>query len=254
MRIRFLARSLTAGAFLPSLAVIALLSLSQPIVGQSPQTVSKRFPAGKNVQVELKNIFGTIVVESWNKDEIRMTATMESPKATVVPRQVDQTLVIDVMGDNRGRGDVGAVNFKLQIPVTSSVNLETKRGNIEVHNLRGGSVRAHVSTEGDIQLTNIVASQVMAQNTIGDIVFDGEFSRGGTYEFKSNKGNISIRIPGDSAFRLVVASPAKKIAFGEFWNSNFKTQDGRRYVGDVGDGRSSVSVTNFSGTIQFIRR
>jgi hypothetical protein len=167
---------------------------------------------------------------------------------------MEQTLVIDVIGDNRGRGDIGAVNFKLQIPPTSSVNLETKRGNIEVHNLRGGSVRAHVSTEGDIELTNINASQVVAQNTIGDIVFDGEFSRGGTYEFKSTKGNISIRIPGDSAFRLVVASPAKKIVFGEFWNNNFKTQDGRRYVGDVGDGRSSVSVTNFSGSIQFIRR
>lgn len=251
---RFLARPLIFGTFFPSVALLALLSLSHAVVGQSPQTVSKRFPAGKNVHVELKNIFGTIVVESWNRDEIRMSATMESPKAQVIPRQVDQTLVIDVIGDNRGRGDVGAVNFKLQIPATSSVNLETKRGNIEVHNLRGGSVRAHVSTEGDIELTNINASQVVAQNTIGNIVFDGEFSRGGTYEFKSTKGNISIRIPGDSAFRLVVASPAKKITFGEFWNSNFKTQDGRRYVGDVGDGRSSVSVTNFSGSIQFIRR
>jgi Putative adhesin len=253
MRNRFTAQSLTFATFLPCLAILAVLSVSQ-VVGQSPQTVSKRFPAGKNVHVELKNIFGTIVVESWERDEIRMSATMESPKAQVVPRQVDQTLVIDVMGDNRGRGDIGAVNFKLQIPATSSVNVETKRGNIEVHNLRGGSVRAHVSTEGDITLTNINASQVIAQNTIGDIIFDGEFSRGGTYEFKSTKGNISIRIPGDSAFRLVVASPAKKIVFGEFWNNNFKTQDGRRYVGDVGDGRSSVSVTNFSGSIQFIRR
>jgi len=254
MRNRFLARSLTFRTFFPCLAVIALISLSQPVIGQSPQTVSKRFAAGKNVHVELKNISGTIVVESWERDEIRMSATMESPKATVIPRQVEQTLVIDVMGDNRGRGDVGSVNFKLQIPATSSVNLETKRGNIKVHDLRGGSVRAHVSTEGDIELTNINASQVIAQNTIGDIVFDGEFSRGGTYEFKSTKGNISIRIPGDSAFRLVVASPTKNIAFGDFWNSNFKTQDGRRYVGDVGDGRSSVSVTSFSGSIQFIRR
>jgi len=44
------------------------------------------------------------------------------------------------------------------------------------------------------------------------------------------------------------------VSLGQFWNNNFRTQDGRRYVGDVGDGRSSVSVTNFSGGITFLRR
>jgi putative adhesin len=254
MSIRFPGQTLKISTFIPCLVLIVFVSLPLIVTGQSPQTVSKRFPAGKNVHIELRNIFGTITVESWNRDEIRLSATMESPKAQITPRQMDQNLVIDVMGDNRGRGDVGAVNFKLQVPVSSSVDLETKRGNIKVTDLSGGSVRAHVSTEGDIELTNINASQVIAQNTIGNIVFDGEFSRGGTYEFKSTKGDISIRIPGDSAFRLVVASPTKNIKLGQFWNNNFKTQDGRRYVGDVGDGRSSVSVTNFSGQIQFIRR
>ncbi|HZM98647.1 MAG TPA: DUF4097 family beta strand repeat-containing protein, partial [Pyrinomonadaceae bacterium] len=112
----------------------------------------------------------------------------------------------------------------------------------------------HVSSEGDIELTNIAASHVIAQNVIGNIFFDGEFSRGGTYEFKSNKGDITIRIPGNSDFRLVAASPARRIALNDFWNNNFKSQDGRRVTGDVGDGRSSVSVTNFSGQITFMRR
>jgi DUF4097 and DUF4098 domain-containing protein YvlB len=158
------------------------------------------------------------------------------------------------MGDNRGRGDIGDINFKLQVPANSSVDVETRRGNINVANIRSGLVRAYVSSEGDITLTNISATHVVAQNVIGDIFFDGEFSSGGTYEFKSTKGNITIRIPGDSAFRLVAASPTKQIQLNDFWNSGFKTQDGRKYVGDVGDGRSSVSVTNFSGSITFMRK
>jgi hypothetical protein len=95
---------------------------------------------------------------------------------------------------------------------------------------------------------------VIAQNVHGNIFFDGEFSRGGTYEFKSNKGDITIRIPGNSAFRLVAASPTRKIVLNDFWNNNFKNQDGRRIAGDVGDGRASVSVTNFNGYITFLRR
>jgi len=219
------------------------------------QRLSKRYPAGKNVRIELKNIFGTITVESWNRDEIKLTADLESPKANLTPRQSKDELIVDVLGDNRGRGDIGNINFRLQVPINSSVDLETKRGNITVTNIRGGLVRAHVSSEGDIELTNISATQVFAQNTIGDIFFDGEFARGGTYQFQSSKGNINIRIPADSAFNLVAAAPNKQIALGHFWNSGFKSMgDGRKYVGDVIDGRSKVIVTNFQGSITFIRR
>lgn len=255
MKTRSLNLSLASPACLSAvLALIALPLLPGAVLAQSPQRLSKRYPAGKNVRIELKNVSGTIEVESWNRDEIRLTATMESPAAHVVPKQIQESLVVDVMSDNRARGDVGDVNFKLQVPVNSSVDLETRRGQISVSNLRGASVRAHVSSEGDITLSNITASQVIAQNTIGNIFFDGEFSRGGTYEFKSTKGDITIRIPGDSAFRFVGLSPARKIALGDFWNNGFKSQDGRKLVGDVGDGRSSVSVTNFSGSITFMRR
>ena len=234
------------GAFL----ALALLSST----GQAQQQMSKRYATGKNVRVELKNISGTIIVESWNKDEIRLSATIESKGTHVTPKQINDSLVVDVMSENRGKGDVGDINFKLQVPVNSSVDLETRRGNINVANIRGELVRAHVSSEGDIELTNITASHVVAQNVIGNIFFDGVFSPYGTYEFKSNKGDITIRIPGDSAFRLEAASPARRIALNDFWNSNFKSQDGRKVVGDVGDARSSVSIINFNGQITFMRR
>ena len=228
--------------------------MSLSLTAEAQQKVSKRYPVTKNVRIELRNISGTIVVESWNKDEIRLSATIESKHALVLPRQIDQNLVINVMSDNRGKGDVGDINFKLQVPVNSNIDLETKRGNISVANIRSDLVRAHVSLEGDIELTNINASNVVAQNVTGNIFFEGEFSLGGNYEFKSNRGDITIRIPGNSNFRLVAASSARKIALNDFWNNNFKSQDGRRIVGDVGDGRSSVSVTNFSGQITFLRK
>ncbi|HEX5890646.1 MAG TPA: DUF4097 family beta strand repeat-containing protein [Pyrinomonadaceae bacterium] len=255
MRSRFTTwRGPARASFLTVGAVLTLISLSTTFAVNAQQQMSKRYPGGKNVRVELRNISGTIVVESWNKNEIRLVATIESKNANVAPKQVNDCLIIDVMGDNRGRGDVGAINFKLQVPVNSSVDVETRVGNISVSNIRSGLVRAHVSSEGDIELTNISATHVVAQNIIGNIFFDGEFSSGGTYEFKSTKGDITIRVPGNSAFRLVAASPTRQIKLNDFWNNGFKTQDGRRVVGDVGDGRSSVSVTNFSGQITFLRK
>jgi hypothetical protein len=129
------------------------------------------------------------------------------------------------------------------------------RGDIHVFNIQGGAVRAKVSTEGDIQLSGISASQVLASNTIGDIFFDGELKRGGSYEFSSNKGNITLRIPGDSAFRLVAATPTKKIELGPFWNDRFKSLgDGRKIQRTPQTQTLEETVTNFHGSISFLRR
>ncbi len=246
LRVRFYSNFLLFACFL----TFGAFSVSV----DAQQRLSKRYPAGKNVRIELKNIFGTITVESWNRDEIKLTATLESPKANLSPRQTEDALIVDVRADNRGR-EIGDVNFHLQVPINSSVDLETMRGQITVTNIRGGMVRAHVSLEGDIELSGISASRVYAQNNIGNIFFDGEFARGGSYQFQSNKGDITIRIPAESAFNVEAVALNKKVALGQFWNKDIRSLgDGRKYVGDVVDGRSKVIVTNFQGSITFIRR
>jgi putative adhesin len=235
---------------------VFFLILLAPLTGSvfAQQRLSRNFPAGKNVRLELRNISGTITVETWAKDEIRITADMESRKATFNPRQTESGLVIDIVGDNRGK-DVGDMNFKIQLPARSSVDLETRSGQISVSNIQGELVRAHIWTSGDITLAGINAARVFATNTIGDIYFDGEFASGGTYEFKSGKGNITLRLPANCGFRLVATAPTKSIKMGPFWHDGMKlVGEGRRIIGDVGDGRSSVTVTDYQGTINFLRR
>jgi len=75
-------------------ALLALMSLSS--IGLAQQQMSKRYPVGKNVRIELRNISGTITVESWNKDEIRLSATIESKGTHVTPKQINDSLVVDV--------------------------------------------------------------------------------------------------------------------------------------------------------------
>src|SRR6184192_1253466 len=239
--------------FITFLPFFVVLIVSTSALAQ--QRVSRRFPAGKNVRLELRNLSGTITVETWARDEIKITASMEAPAVHFNPRQTEAGLVIDIVGDNKGRADVGDVNFKIQVPARSSVDLETHRGQINVSNVQGDLVRAHVWTSGDIQLYGINAARVFASNTTGDIFFDGEFASGGTYEFKSGMGTITLRLPANCGFRLVATAPAKKISMGQFWHNGMKLQgEGRRIIGDIGDGRASVTVTTYQGNINFLRR
>lgn len=244
-------RNRVSFAVFPALFLVLLISAS----AFAQQRVSRHYPAGKNVRIELKNLSGTITVETWQRDEIQITATMEAPAIHFNPRQTDTGLVIDIVADNRDRRDVGDANFRIQVPPRSSVDLETRSGQITVSNIQGDLVRAKVWTSGDITLSAVNAARVFASNTTGNIFFDGEFASGGTYEFKSGQGTITLRLPANCGFRLVATGPAKKISMGEFWNTGLKTLgDGRRITGDVGDGRSSVTVTNYQGEIKFFRR
>lgn len=219
------------------------------------KTFSRRYPASKTVRISLKNGYGTIVVQAWDRDEIKLAADMDSPVARVVPEVTSDSIEINVLRDNR-KEDAGEVNFKIFVPVNSTVDIETRRGNITVRDVRGAMVRAHIYTSGDIELTGIRATVVMAENVSGDILFDGELVGGGKYELKTYKGHINIRIPIDSAFQLVATAPSSRsITLGSFTGAGLKfNSDGRQVTGSFGGGGASLTVNNYQGAINFFRR
>jgi len=242
-------------------ATILLLSVVFFFVSSAAEIFAQKkftkiYPASKNVRLQLTNRSGTVTVEGWDKAEISISAFMEAPAANIEPRSLSGTIDINLVKDNQGRNEVGNVNFLIKVPFSSSVDIETRMGNLNVSNVRGGLVRAHISSEGDITLTNINADNVAAENVIGDIFFDGTVASSGSYRFTSTRGNINLRIPFNSSFRLIATAPStRNISLGDFANSGMRfVSDGRRVVGQNGDGSATISVTNQRGSISFIRR
>lgn len=217
---------------------------------------SKRYPATNNVRLQLTNRTGTVTVQGWERDEVRISASLEKPAARIEPQVIGGTIVVNVMRDNQGRNEVGDTNFTIYVPYYSTVDIETRIGNLNVSNIQGGLVRAHISSEGDVTLTNISAFQVSAKNVMGDIFYDGLIQPKGTYKFVSTAGNINLRIPLESSFKLVATAPStRNIALGSFLSTSMRyLGTGRRVTGKVGDGSASVTVTNQRGSISFIRR
>ena len=202
------------------------------------------------------NRTGTVTVIGWNRAEVNITADLEAPAAIIVPQNLSGTIVINLVRDNQGRDDVGNVNFTIRVPYTSMVDIETRIGNLSVTNIRSGLVRARISSEGAITLTNIESMAVLAENGTGDIFFDGEIQEGGNYRFSSMSGSTNIRIPFNSSFRVVATAPStRNISFGACAGANLNfLGDGRRIVGKCGDGSATMTVTNQRGSIRFIPR
>ncbi len=217
---------------------------------------SKSYPATKNVRLELTNRTGTVIVEGWDKDEVRISAYLEAPAANIVPQNLSGTILINLVKDNQGRGEVGNVNFTVKVPYSSSVNIETRMGNLSVSNVVGGFVRAHISSEGDITLQNVSADSVTAENGIGNIFFDGDVKNEGKYRFTSIRGDINLNIPFSSSFRLTATAPStRNISLGGFPNAGLRfVGDGRRVFGQINGGSAIITVTNQRGSISFISR
>jgi hypothetical protein len=236
------------------LAVVFLL-FAFAAVGSAQKRFSRTYPAGQDVRLQLMNKTGTVTVEGWNRQEVSISATMDAPAATIAPQSLSDTIVINLLKDNQGR-ETGNVNFVVRVPYNSKVDIETRIGNLQVTNVRSGFVRAHISSEGDIILTNIYAKAVSAENGIGDIFFDGEIQEGGAYRFASMKGTISLRIPFTSSFKLQATAPSSRnIVLGAFDNANLnRISDGRRVIGSFNGGSASVTVTNQRGGIGFYSR
>lgn len=245
---------LRAATLLTTLSLTFLLAFAGEASAQ--KKFSRTYPAGQSVKIQLMNRTGTVTVEGWNRSEVSITAILEAPAANISPQNLSGVIVINLVRDNQGRNEVGNVNFTIRVPYTTMVDIETKIGNLNVSNVRGGLVRAHISSEGDITLTNIGASNVAAENVIGDIFYDGEIQDGGNYRFSSMKGTINLRIPFNSSFKVVATAPStKNISFASCANPDFnRLGDGRRIVGRCGSGSASLSVTNQRGNINFIRR
>ena len=236
------------------LGVVFFLSLFAGDVS-AQKRFSRTYPAGQDVKLELLNRTGLVVVEGWNRQEIQISATMEAPSADVRPQSLSGVILINLVRDNQGR-DIGNVNFTIRVPYNSNVNIETIIGNLSITNVRGSFVRAHITSEGDITLTNINSTAVAAENGLGNIFFDGDIQEGGSYRFSSMRGDINLRIPFSSSFKLVATAPStRSISLGSFANSNTNyLGDGRRIVGRWGDGGATVTITNQRGGIRLIGR
>ncbi len=221
----------------------------------SQSRFSKTYPTNKNVRFQLTNRSGTVTVEGWDKNKIEISAYLEAPAAAIEPQNLSGAIVINLVKDNQEK-NVGSVNFTVKVPFSTAVDIETRMGNLSVTNVSGSLVRAHISSEGDITLTNINSATVSAENVIGDIFFDGDIQDGGNYRFTSVKGNINLRIPFEASFRVIATAPStRNISLGGLSNSGFRfMSEGKRVLGQIGTASATLIVTNQRGSIFFLKR
>jgi len=120
------------------------------------------------------------------------------------------------------------------------------------------------SISGNFQLVQPVMDNVRVQTSSGSILFDGSFESRGIYVLKNYSGTIEVRFSSNDSFDVKASS-----LYGNVINqapvipdkhktraSHTQQSNGmvRSLLGSVNDGRASVDLSSFSGTIKILKR
>lgn len=137
--------------------------------------------------------------------------------------------------------------------------LSSLAGVIEVRGLRSleGSDFLKIRTaSGDILLDGIGPARVEANTISGELRLAGPIVRGGTYDFTTTSGDMTIFAPSDSSFNL----NAKVSQGGEIVtdfqlkykgpSSPLSMMQSGRLQGTYGSGEANITLVSFSGTLR----
>jgi hypothetical protein len=199
-------------------------------------------PSGR-AHVTISGVTGDIAVTAWNRKLISVKATT-SPPATVDEQVSGNEIVIWV----KRRVPPGRADFEVFLPPETILSLSNVVGSIEVTGMTGD-----LSVTGfncDARLRNISARTVEVKVTTGDIVFDGQLHRDGSYSLQAVKGDIDVTLPANSPFELDARSLSGAINLGDFVNSLSGGAMSRKLVsGSHLAGGPRLSLTTFNGKV-----
>lgn len=185
----------------------------------------------------------------------------------------------------------GSVDFNITVPGNANLDLQTSSGDISVNDTTGqmtlatdsGNISASNDTLSNVQLSsssgdidsrgdtfsgqaNITTSSgdvsmdgdalngpTKVNSSSGDIDFNGSVASSGSYQFGSDSGDISIRLPSNANLQVQATTSSGSIDSGDFptiIEQDYNQGSGSQASGSVGTApRASLTITTHSGDI-----
>ncbi len=161
----------------------------------SNETVELTVPRGATVEVELQS--GRVEVADVAEARVKVFS------GDVEVRRITRAAQVSCMS-----GDVSVSDS------AGPVRVNTVSGDVEARNLRttsaGDDLEAK-SVSGDVTIEGVRHGNVTGEATSGQILYTGALARGGSYDFRTISGDVTMELPANASFNL----HAKVVVSGE---------------------------------------
>lgn len=237
-------------------------------IGGETERFEQTYPFSANGRVAVSNVNGSIVVEAWDRNEIKLeyvkTAETkeELSEVNVIIDAQSNSFSVEAKGDDwrtrneRARGQKWSrvvVEFKLMVPRGAALDeIETVNGSVAVSNFAN---RARISSvNGGVTATNLHGSAEMS-TVNGTVTAD--------FNTVAPSGKIALSTV-NGAVKLVLPSDVNATVRADSLNGNITNDFGLlvrkgKYVGNdlygrIGDGAVSIKLNSINGPLTIVRR
>ena len=229
------------------------------------ETFEQSYPLDPNGRVSVSNVNGSIVVEAWDRNEVKLTATkIADSRETLndVQVQVDARpdrfrVEVDYpeikWGTNRGQDRRIEVQFRLSVPRTATLNeIETVNGSVTVSNFVNFTKVSTVN--GNVNAANLRGAADLS-TVNGRVVADFDrLEAGSRINLSTVNGGVSLAIPSD-ADATIKADSLNGTISNEFGLPVRKGEYvGRDLYGRVGSGNVQIKLSSVNGSLAINRK
>jgi DUF4097 and DUF4098 domain-containing protein YvlB len=274
-----------------SLAIAAVLLAAAPLA-EAAQNLSKTATVAADAAIDVSNVEGRVDVTAWDRNEVELTAVLESDKDTLEFEATERQVRIKVVRpDDNFRGSDEAI-LTLKIPKGARISAETVSADITVAGVLGeqrlesvsGEVRTQaydapvklstVSGDGTISGTggkaavtvgsvsgnlaiNLAATERLnARSISGDIDAHAELLPTARVEMESVSGAIKLTMkpPVNAGFDLESFSGDIDNCFSQKARDKSRYGPGSELSFTQGTGGAGVTINSLSGDITICDR
>jgi DUF4097 and DUF4098 domain-containing protein YvlB len=223
------------------------------------------YPLNADGRVSVSNVNGSIVVEAWDRNEVKVEATkIADSKETLADTEIKvdarpEYLAIEVNCDS-WKQDRGwrnnrkvEVQFHLWVPRTAVLNeIETVNGNVTVSNFVNMTKISAVN--GDVNATNLRGTANLS-TVNGEVKADFDrLENSSRISLSTVNGRVSLIIPSDSSAKIKADSLNGSIT-NDFGLPVRKGQYvGRDLYGQLGSGAVQIKLDSVNGPLSVGRK
>jgi Putative adhesin len=283
-----------APSHLEKLALIPFLLLL-PANGWSASSVQRvrTFSTISNPDINLTNLTGTVIVRGWTEPRVHAVYTLASPRieidTTSIPEtgQIQKVELATHLLDPTLQGARARVDYTMDVPVGSSVEIRNPQGVVRIERLNGDTWAASVggsifisdssgevvarsvggeiqvvrssgyvevsSVTGDLKFLSPMSSRIRAETTSGQIFYEGNLFPAANYVMETYSGDINVLCPRSSSFELAARSVHGKVIHELKVNRRLHHESvsgyGNALYGTHNEGAASLELTSFRGNI-----
>ncbi|GJM44418.1 MAG: hypothetical protein DHS20C21_12600 [Gemmatimonadota bacterium] len=223
--------------------MLALAGLIWVAPALAKTDVDETVKASATGRISISNVSGSIVVEAWDKKEVRVTGTLDDKVKDLIVEESGGDVDIEVELPRRISGRGGAADLKITIPKGASLEVNTVSANISVDDVEGELELESVSGSVDVN-ANAVSAEISTVS--GSITVNGSVK---LVEAESVSGSVTLRETSGEA-EVATTSGRIEVDGGDFETVNCVSVSGTIRFSGSPRADSEFAFENFSGSIR----